>query len=434
MPPRFRKLSVARAALLLQSATESLSDIAREEELSMPTVDTYGVWEVYPGNEMRSLALPDYLSIYLSYSLDISKYPNMGLRITGEFPNARYMSFNTYATRTGTSFGALTDFQITTPNPADNPFVAGNKPQNIQYVVNVQAAQSDAEDGPLAPPATPPPANLLSFDPAALKEGLLTIVIRYYVPQNGAGGEYGGVAPPTIAAYDMNHPDKTRDAPKPYHTRMDLNEPIFRKRLAPIFESVGGDALRFYHSVGAGQFNNADNIYLISAVKNVDGRDNVVILKVKPPTYPRTSDEFDQAIVRYWSFNQGDPDTSTPFGMKDADFRPAKDGFVYIVMGDDSFSDKAREGGYNHMPWKANKEEAVILYRNMLTIPQYRGSIARVAELPKAQQRPRPAWDERTLVEYEAHNYIHDYAPVGRKVTAREFHDSFGGLRSPGFA
>jgi hypothetical protein len=392
----------------------------------MTTGDLDRVWEAFPGTDMSTLALPDYYSNYFAYSYETLKYPNIRLRITGEFPYARYMSFNIYSTRTGTSLGALTDYQIRTRAGNVNPFVAGSDAmaEKRQYVINVEPAEttSDTTDAEQMPPDSDAPDNLLTFNPSDLKQGLLTVIIRYYVPQ----GEYGRKKLPTIEAYSMTD-NKSVPVPPPYPQRMDLNEPIFRHRLEKIFQTVSGDELRFYHAAGGGQFNNADNLYLISGVENVDGCENVVILKVKPPVYPRTNEEFDKTAVRYWSVNQGNPDTATPYGMKDEEFKRATDGFVYIVMGDEGIRARAEQGGYNYMPWKAKEEKAVILYRNMLTIPQYRGSIARVPELtlPKG---------EATLIAYEAYRHIGEHAPVGRKVTAQEFKDSYGGMPSPGFA
>jgi hypothetical protein len=395
----------------------------------MTTKNTYGIWDIYPGNDPNSLALPDYFSTYLAYTYDTSLHPNTRLRITGDFPYAQYMSFNIYPTRSGTSLGGMTDFQIRTQSPNVNPFVAGSdeQAQARQYVMTIES-ESDADDGQQLSSGCSASENLITYNPADIKvpgfpEQLLTVIIRYYVPVN----ERGGVEPPTVEVLNMDDTPLVPQ-PTPYPTFMDLNEPIFRHRLSPIFQSTGGDALRFYHSVGGGQFNNADNLYLISAVEGVDGESNVVILRVMPPTFPRTNEDFDKVAVRYWSFNQGNPNTSTPIGMRDGVFRPAMDGFIYLVMGGESVRVKAHQGGYNYLPWQADKEQAVILYRNMLTNPQYRGSILRVPELPKAP------WDEAQLVEYEASQYLGDYAPVGRKVTAQEFNDSYGGMPSPGFA
>lgn len=388
----------------------------------------YGQWEVYPGNIQTSLALPDYFSTYLSYTIDTAKLPaGNGLRITGDFPFARYMSFNFYATRVGSSLGALTDFQITADSPNINPFVAGNDPlpPDRQYVVNVQQKQDGEETTTIENLLTYVPSDLLN--PKAPNERpLLTIIIRYYVPEDG---NYGKVGAPVVEFYDIANPTVCSTAPKSEPTDMDANEPIFRHRLSPIFDSVvpDGENLRFYHSVGGGQFNNVDNIYLISAVKEVDGLGWVVIMKVKPPTFPLVNERYDKTIVRYWSINQGNPNTSTPLGMMDSDFRLATDGFVYLVMGNKEYEDFALAGGYNFMEWKADPLRAVILYRNMLTIPQYRGSIARVPLLPQAP------WEESTLVADEASQTIGEYAPWGKRVSKDYFLNRYGGMPSPGF-
>jgi hypothetical protein len=394
------------------------------------TIQKYGQWESYPGDESFSLALPDYFSVYLAYTYDTTLHPNTRLRITGDFPYARYMSFNVYATRSGTSLAALTDYQIRTDALNVNPFVAGSDElaKNRRYVVKIEP-QTDAPTQQQASSESYPAENLLTYNPEDLKlpefpEALMTVVIRYYVP----AGDYGNVEAPSVEVLSMDDGRPLDPQPKSYPTNMDANEPIFRYRLAPIFESIDGDVLRFYHSEGKGQFNNADNLYLISAVEGVDGDNNCVILRVVPPTFPRDNKDFDRTDVRYWSINQGNPNTSTSAGMRDGRFRLATDGFVYLVMGGESVRLKAEQGGYNYLPWKADRPRAVIIYRNMLTNPQYRGSIQRVPMLPEAP------WSNEQLAVYEASRFIGNYAPAGKKVTAEEFNTNYGGMPSPGFA
>jgi hypothetical protein len=393
------------------------------------TIQKYGQWEIYPGDKSFSLALPDYFSIYLAYTYDTTLHPNTRLRITGDFPSARYMSFNIYATRSGTSLAALTDYQIKTDAHNVNPFVAGSNQhaKNRRYIVNVEP-QANAPSAEQASSEADITENLLKYNPkdlvAGFPEALLTVVIRYYVPV----GPHGNAELPRVEVLSMEDGKPLEPQPKSYPTNMDANEPIFRHRLAPIFTSVDGDGLRFYHSEGKGQFNNADNLYLIAAVDGVDGENTVVILRVVPPTFPRDNKEFDKTDVRYWSINQGNPNTSTPVGMRDGVFRPALDGFVYLVMGGRSVEGKAAEGGYNYLPWLADKERAVIIYRNMLTNPQYRGSIMRVPMLPEAP------WSNAQLAAYEASLHIGDYAPKGKKITAQEFNTNYGNMPSPGFA
>lgn len=378
------------------------------------TVKDFGQWEYYPGNQLYSLALPDYHSTYLSYTIDMNRHQGHGLRITGAFPKARYMSFNIYDTSAGTSLSALTDYEITTRNrSADNPFIAGNTATHGgQYIVNVLP---DMEDSPDL-------ENELPFDPDELTDGQLTVVLRYYMPEPH---NFAGVDPPLIEIYRLNSPDNVRKAPEGILTDMDSPryKSVFTRRLSPIFKTVSGDKLRFYHVAGGGQFNNADNIYLIAAVSGVDGVNNCVILRVKPPTFPLTSQQFDQTMVRYWSFNQGNPDTSTPFGMPDQQLLPALDGYVYIVMADESVRATAERNGYNYMRWLASDSEAVILYRNMLTVPQYRGSIKRVPQLPQ-KKKIGPPWSEKVLEEHEASRFIGDNAPAGCVIPVAKFNES----------
>jgi hypothetical protein len=139
--------------------------------------------------------------------------------------------------------------------------------------------------------------------------------------------------------------------------------------------------------------------------------------------------------VRYWAFNQGNADTSTPTGMADQQFYPATDGLTYIAMGDPAIADWSRQGGYNFMPWMAaTSEPAVILYRNLVTRanPEFAGDIAKVPQSDFAQV-PITSSNDPRITNLDAKNYIYDYAPTGKKVTQAEFMRNYGGMPSPGF-
>lgn len=368
------------------------------------------VWEHFLGTDLTTLALPDYYANYFAYSFDrrTRGCRNIGLRINGEFAYARYMSYNIYDAKSGTSFGSLTDFQIRPLPKNDNPFVAGSDSQakNRKYVVNILPEGKSTEEEP---------GNALPFSRASVD--VLTVIVRYYVTKNNA--PTGSVPLPRIEAFDVKS-GKSVELP-PLYPLTGTPKFVYRQRLHKIFETVVDDKLRFYLVAGSGQFNNADNAYLINAVERV--ADEVLILRIKPPTYPHNNEELDKTDVRYWSFNEGNPNTSTPFGMPDKEFKAAKDGFVYIAMGDESICRKAEQRGYNYMPWKAKTRRAVVLYRNMLTNPQYRGSLAKVQTLDLS--------DKKNI--YHAKNHIGEYAPTGRKVSRAEFMGDHRGVASTGF-
>jgi hypothetical protein len=379
----------------------------------MTEEDPKNIWEQFLGTDPSTLALPDYYSNYFAYSFERkgdTQY--VALRITGEFAYARYMSYNVYDAKDSSSYGALTDFQIS-PLPGNvNPFLPGSDAKATKRAYTVYVV-----------PATDPPSmqkNLLPFDSAATK--VLTTIIRYYVPE---GNEKGNVPLPEVQAFDVR---TQRDVPlpTPYPLRGNTDKDVFKRRLAPIFKTVVDDTLRFYRASGAGQFDNADNIYLINGVTQGEG--DVLVIRIKPPSYPRNNNEYGTTDVRYWSFNEGDADTSTPFGMKDEQFKAAKDGFIYIAIGHVSIQTTAEERGYNFMPWEADRAKTVILYRNMLSDPQSPGYLMKVPEIVVPD-----IFKPQNIYSKDAKNYIGDYAPTGQKISQAQFMNGSGGVKSPGF-
>jgi hypothetical protein len=355
------------------------------------------IWEEFLGKDPRTLALPDFNSNYFDYSFErtTDAAQHTGLRITGEFPYARYMSFNIYDGDEGASYGALTDFQISPLPDNVNPFVAGSNAQakNRSYSVTVLPEGH----------STGRQENELTFS-KTIK--VLTVMMRNYVPQ---GTPYGNVQLPIIEAFDTRTGQSVA-LPPAYCLRGSIPPEIMAGRLLPIFGTAqDDDTLRFYHARGSGQFNNADSSYLISAIE--PGAGQVLLIRIKPPSYPHNNDEFDKTDVRYWSFNEGDPSTSTPFGKKDDEFQIAQDGFVNIAIGDESIRRTAEGRGYNFMPWRAEREKSVILYRSLVTNPQYRGNLDRVPEI-----KVKDLENKQNLPSKEAKNYIGDYAPTGKKI------------------
>lgn len=375
-------------------------------------------WTPYLGTDSATLALPDYHSNYFGYAFDWKNNQHVGLRITGEFGYARYMSYNIYDEVSGASFTALKDIQIT-PQPGNvNPFVAGNPADatNREYVVNIYCKTPATE--------TLKVDNPLTFKTSDNVTALL-VILRYYMPEKDARA---GVPFPVIQAFDTR---TNQNVPTPPNIAISkMPEELYQKRMANIFETVVDNTLRFYRAEGAGQYNNADNLYLITAVENQS--DLVLILKFQAPLFGLTNSQYPSADVRYWSFNQGNANTSTPIGMPDQTFNVAKDGLTYIAMGAESIKDWAHKGGYNFMPWKATSAQAVVLYRNLVTNSSFQGAISKVPNLVLTDVPINGPNDPRINC-LAASQYIFAYAPTGKKVTQAEFLANYGGMPSPGF-
>lgn len=382
-------------------------------------------WQEFLGTSSSTLALPDYKSNYFAYGFDWKKNQNLGLKITGEFGYARYMSYNIYAALDGTSKDSLLDVAIE-PLPGNvNPFRAGcpSHAPNRKYTVNVFCWDN-------ASPTTQALPNQLTFTNIPNQVGdqmtMLVVILRYYLPTDG--DPTADVPLPIIEAFDTERNVSAQRPPNLVPKTMPMS--LYAETLAPIFYTIVDDTLRFYHVAGGGQFNNADNLYLMNAV---DKRaDEVLILKFQPPTYALVNDRYPDVQVRYWSFNEGTPETITPAGRADEGFRMAKDGLIYIAFGDQSqtLADWAKKGGYNFMPWAVSPGKAVILYRNLVTNPTLfeAGNIAQVPVLLDITSNTDPR-----IYTFDAKNTIGSYAPTGKKVTEAEFMKNYGGMPSPGF-
>ena len=371
------------------------------------TVMGYGDWEPFIGTDLTTPAIPDYNANYFTYAFmrtDEAKY--VGLRLKGEFGYARYMSFNIYRIHQSPSYGALTDVELLPAPGSVNPFLPGADPDATDraYVLAVQ---------PVGYPKDPR-ENTLEFDPLQLAS--LVVMVRYYLPQ---GSATAGVPQPAIEAYDVRTGESV---PLPEQYLLGGRSMArYAWIMRPIFTTIVDSKVRFYHSAGAGLFPNADNLYLIGAVTRRPGQ--VVVVRVKPPTFPRDTSQYGGAQVRYWSFNEANRDTSTPIGLRDDQFKVASDGFVYLAIGDKGIRRQAERRGYTFMPWAIRGRTGAIIYRNLVTDPSYAGSIEKVPLLDLS--------DPHNISAQNATNFIGDYAPTGMTVSLKRFLKDGGGIAPP---
>ena len=87
-----------------------------------------------------------------------------------------------------------------------------------------------------------------------------------------------------------------------------------------------------------------------------------MVLRFRPPAFPKDSSEYGATQVRYWSLNEENRDTSTPIGINDVHVKVARDGFVYAAIVDTSIRRRA----------------GVIIYRNLRTDQSRPGRIDKV--------------------------------------------------------
>ena len=403
-----RAACLSRLLMAIIACLVVLAGPAAAAELGPPrTVMGYGDWEPFIGTDLTTPAIPDYNANYFAFAFirsDEAKY--VGLRLKGQFGYARYMSFNIYRAHHSPSFGALTDAQMLPAPGSVNPFLPGTDPdaKNRSYVVAVQPA-GYAKD---------PQENTFEYDSAQMPT--LVVMIRYYVPQ---GSATANVPLPAIEAYDVRTGQSVA-MPEQYLLG-GRSMALFGWIMRPIFTTIVDSKIRFYHSEGAGLFPNADNLYLIGAVTRRRGE--VVVVRVKPPTFPKDTSEYGSTQVRYWSLNETNRNTSTPLGLRDDQFKVASDGFVYVAIGDKGIRRQAEKRGYNFMPWRIRGKTGAVIYRNMVTDPSYAGSIDNVPILDLS--------DSRNIYAQNATRFIGDYAPSGVVISLRKFLKGGGRITPP---
>ena len=369
-------------------------------------------WEPFIGTDPKVIALPDFYSNYYAFSFDRTKEDNkyIGIRVKGQFGYARYMSYNLYDAKKASSFGGFTDTALVPDAGSVNPFKPYADPNTPgrDYTLTVV---------PKGYPVYGNELNVFTFITDSID--ILTLMIRYYVPQKSVTA---GVPLPSIEAFDV----RTGNAvplPPTYSILKELSESVYTTRLSPIFKTAIDDTIRFYHAIGLGQFNNADNLYLISALKRLNNE--VFLLRFKPPTFRLDGTTDPNNDVRYWSITQSRKNTTSALGIKDADFKTAADGYVYIAIGDENIKGKAKKAGYNFMPWMVQDTSLVLIYRNILGDPSFAGYLGKVPVISMS--------NPRNIFIQNARNYIGDYAPRGIKMSRLTFIKNYGGWPSPGF-
>ena len=369
-------------------------------------------WEPFIGTDPKVIALPDFYSNYYAFSFDRTKEDNkyIGIRVKGQFGYARYMSYNLYDAKKASSFGGFTDTALVPDAGSVNPFKPYADPNTPgrDYTLTVV---------PEGYPVYGNESNVFTFITDSID--ILTLMIRYYVPQESVTA---GVPLPSIEAFDVRTGNAV-SLPPTYSILKELSESVYTTRLSPIFKTAIDDTIRFYHAIGLGQFNNADNLYLISALKRLNNE--VFLLRFKAPTFRLDGTTDPNNDVRYWSITQSRKNTTSALGIKDADFKTAADGYVYVAIGDENIKGKAKKAGYNFMPWMVQDTSLVLIYRNILGDPSFAGYLGKVPVISMS--------NPRNIFIQNARNYIGDYAPRGIKMSRLTFIKNYGGWPAPGF-
>ncbi|OAZ05491.1 hypothetical protein [Flavobacterium succinicans] len=376
-------------------------------------------WEApYVGSSKEILYLPDANAVYWRYGWERTENQTSGYIIKGEFPDARYFSYNIYDDNTKTSLGSLTDINIV----AD-----GNNEYSIYIVPEGTIINAK---------------NVFYFKKNLTK---ISIMLRHYLPKNNINGNK---PLPTIANFDpknnaIEKANKSTTVPK--FSKEDVDKyliPMFNKFMENseeemeklmtneskktlnieelICKQVVEGAFNFYkkdsliHSYNLksdGTYPNKDNHYLTMPMIRFNPSD-VCIVKFKAPKFPKTKSEFTKSDVRYFSISQGDELTYNMQTIADYQFLIHPDGFIYIVIGNETeaLKNKAKSLKINFMPW-LTKEKMLLIYRNMLPNENYKLGVNSVPEMDKT----KPAEKQR------GERFIGEFSPISNFFSTEIF-------------
>ena len=335
--------------------------------------------------------------------------PGTRIRIEGQYPHARYISWNLYDSA-ARPIDALADVQMA-PNPGStNPFVPG-----ASRTAEARDYTAFIEVGPR--PERPAPNTLYTGDS---RGG--TFLYRVYVPDRGRDAK-GGVPLPRVTHEVAGGPggallgiDSCRELQAPY--AQPLNDLIAGANGLPdatddgsgypgrnpprwrLFENFCASAVDImldneqgesFHPQasercgdGPGFFSNRDIAYVFTGTSR--GFGEALVLRGRAPTFART--RHGPAVMprrpqlRYWSFCQYEPASQRVIDCRADDrVKVGRRGLYKIVVStpEQRPANATRRCGVTWMPW-GPQTQGLLIYRHMLPRPSFRRAIQRVRE------------------------------------------------------
>lgn len=146
-------------------------------------------------------AYPDIYSKYWVYAYDITKNPNVGLRISGVYPQARFFSFSIYNDLKGEVIDGLDDVNVLPDDGYINPYNITTSSTDNKFTIYLVREGTDLS---LLP-------NVKEENVCYFNDDIecVSICLRQYLGE----GEYGGVELPMIEGVELST-GKIVDAPK----------------------------------------------------------------------------------------------------------------------------------------------------------------------------------------------------------------------------
>ena len=372
-------------------------------------------------------AYPDLFSNYWEYTYDMTDYPDVALRIKGQYPHARYFSFSFYNDETGSAIGGINDYEMTSDPGDDNPFVVTSSKDNYFTLYVVPASMEESKIAKL------PSKNVRKVTAGVRR---LAICIRHYLGTdvNGVKDEYGGVELPLITGVDIH---SLKEMPAPERTRSNID-----KVTGKTFTQKSDDNrdVPFFLAPRSEYYPNNSTSYLYGRTRLKT--DSVLIFSFIPVPIPQKVEEYENAKARYWSICLGSASNTRSYYSvydKEANVEEGEKTTFIICRRQNPRLEEIKVkiealnklgGHWNLFVWDSEKIDIdgkplgdvfTIMYRNILPDKDWEHSIARMTPTNYADAEGEPV-DKVTEPEKQlAHKMLKDYGPYGFKYATNDF-------------
>lgn len=374
-------------------------------------------WSIASDANLANLFFPDKAARYWVAYVPLT--PAMQVRVRGQYPEARYFSFNAYGPTVAPT-DALADFELSPVAGGANPFTKqGAKPGDTYQMVfkfgdiPTSRAPNTLYSGSLPLMNFSVPNGFLGVmfyrTYVASGEGLRGNVPLPTLTLETSAGEpiatlptceepplptLGGLLPSTGVNQLLNESDYPDQLPLPLSNA--ANPPaveVFRNTQTSVADflqaqlGIPGTAPKL-PSTGSGGFaSNIHNDYTTTLLSRRHG--NLVLFRGRAPTFRgQTAVAFGEEQVRYWSICQNEFYTQRFTDcVLDSEAALDSDGFYTVAISDaaDRPPEATASNGISWLPW-GPYPDGLILYRQMLANPAFSQAIRRVGINDSAPQ------------------------------------------------
>lgn len=380
------------------------------------------VWFANSDPDLINIAFPDTAANY--WAAEFAIPPGGEVRIVGEYPHARYMSYNAYDYKWA-AFDSLADIEIRPDAGSRNPFLTGANRNVVDRSYTLRVIPD------------PPPENEADREPNTLYMGYLGVPLNYghflyriYVPDQGASLA-GNVDLPRLQYVLAN--GTVLDAPEACafleKTRLELgiNQLVAdsnalaglsgREGTDPVvwtkFVGLGHSAISIARyipviadlpladfwqllsdqaagSSGNGGFlANQHNAYVTATINREFG--DIAVISARAPVTPRTYENqsvMQSAQLRYWSLCTNDIYSQRYFDCAyDAQIPVDENGYYTVVISRPEHrpANARPECGVKWLHW-GPRADSLLIMRHMLSSPDFHQAVQDVPDASDMEQ------------------------------------------------